>query len=238
MMKKVICACLAFLLLFSVCSAEKKIRVDSIIQLGRYEQDNDPENGPEPIDWIVIEVQDGKALLISKYGLDVQPYNYTNTDVTWENCTLRRWLNDDFYHTAFDENEQGAILLSELDNSDESLYNTRWGTTGGNNTKDYVFLLSYAEGKEYFWLVFQKSPKSINRVAPTAYAKENGAYSDDKNKTRDNEAAAGWWLRSPGMVQSRVMVVDYSGRLEEHGVDYNRYVDRPALWLDLSAYQP
>ena len=103
-MKKSISIVLAFLivlLLFSYASAEE-VKKDDMILFGHYEQDNDLGNGPEPIEWIVLDTQDGKALLLSKYGLDAVPYNDDNNRaVTRETCTLRTWLNDTFLNAAF-----------------------------------------------------------------------------------------------------------------------------------------
>ena len=56
-----------------------------------------------PIEWQVLDVQDNKALLISKFGLDVQPYNNTKAKVTWDTCSLRSWLNKDFLNMLIQE---------------------------------------------------------------------------------------------------------------------------------------
>ena len=112
-MKKTVSIVLAFLfvlLLFSYASAEE-VKRDDVIVFGRYEQDNDLGNGPEPIEWIVLDTQDGKALLLSKYGLDAVPYNDDNNSAgTWETCTLRTWLNDTFLNAAFTQEEVEASL--------------------------------------------------------------------------------------------------------------------------------
>ena len=65
----------------SVSSDDFKI-VGSTVTFGSYEQDNDTSNGKEPLEWIVLSYQDGKSLLISKYGLDCQPYNTVRADMT------------------------------------------------------------------------------------------------------------------------------------------------------------
>ena len=127
-MKKWIALCLAVLLCLALasCGSDGKtssvstsssVAVGDICYFGAYEQDNDLTNGKEPIEWLVLDVQGDKALLLSKYGLDAKPYNTTYADVTWETCTLRKWLNDDFLKTAFSEDEQKAILTTEVDNS-------------------------------------------------------------------------------------------------------------------------
>ena len=106
-----------------------------------------PEKGGErrPIRWIVVKKEQNKALLLSAYGLDAKPYNKRGKAVTWETCTLRKWLNGDFYSDAFTEEEKKRILLTEVRNED----NPRWNTPGGNDTEDRVFLLSIREAEEW-----------------------------------------------------------------------------------------
>ena len=76
------------------------------VTFGSYAQDNDRSNGTEPIEWIVLDVQEGKALLLSKYGLSAAGYHDTWDDCTWETCSLRTWLNDRFLNWAFSLEEQ------------------------------------------------------------------------------------------------------------------------------------
>ena len=105
---------------------DKEVRY---VYLGTYEQDNNLENGPEPIEWIILDVVSEKkpgaktathkALLLSAYALDAQPYNTNYTPITWKQSTLRTWLNDDFLNTAFSEEEQAIIMASKADNSDD-----------------------------------------------------------------------------------------------------------------------
>ena len=79
----------------------KQAKVGDYVVFGQYEQDNDTSNGKEDVEWLVLDVQEDRALLISKYLLDCKPYNTTDDHVTWETCTLRKWLNDEFINTAF-----------------------------------------------------------------------------------------------------------------------------------------
>ncbi len=95
------------------------LKVGDIFTFGHYEQDNDLFQSDEPVDWLVLEVdeENHKALLISRYGLDAKLYNATETNVTWETCTLRSWLNREFLNEAFSAEEQQAILTTAVDNS-------------------------------------------------------------------------------------------------------------------------
>ena len=85
----------------------------NIVSFGHYEQDNDLENGGEPIKWRILDVQDGRVLLISKDVLSCQAIS----SGIWENSASRSWLNDTFLKEAFTEEEQRTILTTEVDNS-------------------------------------------------------------------------------------------------------------------------
>ncbi len=86
----------------------KKFDVGDEFTFGSYEQDADFDNGPEPIEWQVLDVQGSKILLISKYGLDAIPFS-SDPRSTWDTSTLKKWLNSTFYETAFTANEKSYI---------------------------------------------------------------------------------------------------------------------------------
>ena len=113
--------CLVFVMLFSsACFAEDLspkedfLTVGNVVTFGHYEQDADESNGPEPIEWIVLDVQDGKALLLSKYVLDAKPYYTEGTDITWETCTLRTWLNNYFLNNASSQEQIDSAVAECL----------------------------------------------------------------------------------------------------------------------------
>lgn len=190
------------------------------IKFGAYEQDNNTANGKEDIEWLVLEVKDGKALVISKYALDCKPYNTSYTDVTWETCTLRKWLNNDFLGAAFSAEEK-AMIPTVTVSADK---NPEYSTNPGNATQDQVFLLSITEANTYF------SSDSARQCKPTKYAVANGAL-------ESHIGNCCWWLRSPGYDQDFAANVYYVGDV----LDYGIYVDRvycavrPALWIDLNS---
>ncbi len=218
----------------------RKVTVGKPITFGHYEQDNDLNNGKEPIEWTVLDVQDGKALLLSRYGLDAKPYNTEDTDVTWEKCTLRSWLNGEFLNKAFSKAERSAILMTKVDNRRSQGY-SKWNTDGGNNTEDWVFLLSYAEANRYlgveYWEVSESSQNAAARVAPTAYALGSNAYTNSNHKTSNDGTAGCWWLRSPGKRQRDAAGVATAGSLYFSSVSYGFFVVRPALWINLESFQ-
>ena len=188
------------------------------VKFGSYPQNHGDIK--EPIEWVVLEVKDNEALLISRYALDCQPYHEENADITWENCSLRKWLNDDFLKAAFSEEEQRRISVSETPNG----ANPRSRARGGNATRDRIFCLSIAEAEQYYAL------DTTRRCLPTEYAIEEGVFID--NEFGDNDEGCCYWLlRSPGMSQNMMAFVNPDGSLELFGgsVDAPLGAIRPAL---------
>ena len=213
------------------CGAElPHVYTGSRVFFGTFEQDNDMENGPEPIEWIVLDVRDGKALLMSRYGLDVQPYS-TVGDVSWETCTLRAWLNGEFLNTAFTAQEAAAIAETTVDNGEGQAYVEKWGYgsdgDASNDTVDRIYLLSPHEGVD----VYRLSAKDL-RCAPTDYAIARGAYTIKReDKMVDGRYSGNWWSRvsADGFTWAVFMPDGYND------FDTANVCVRPVLWVDLSA---
>ncbi len=183
------------------------------LKFGRYPQNNG--HTKEPIEWLVLEVNDKEALLLSRYGLDCRQYHHEWTDITWENCDLREWLNHEFLNAAFSEEEQQRIRLSEVVNDDTPEHHA----SGGKNTRDHVFCLSVTEAERYF-----KNDRE-RRCRPIALAKAHGAHSG-------KDGYCWWWLRSPGHYQRGASFVRTDGELySTGGVHRDDYAVRPALRL-------
>ena len=214
---------------------EFRSRVDGhAIYFGTYPQTKSG-NDKTPIEWLLLDVQDDKLLLLSRYGLDEQPYD-TKYDVAWEKCTLRTWLNETFINNAFSSAEQQCILLTDVDNSQSQSYASWITTTGGNNTQDKVFLLSYAEADKYLDVPRNNSNNTKSRVAPTDYAIAQGAWQSDDYKTEDGLYAGEWRLRSPGDFRGIVAYVDGDGSLKLDSYGRVNCCVRPALWVDLEKF--
>ena len=206
----------------------KTIAVGGEYTFGSFPQTELGKNGT-PVQWIVLEMQENRALLISKYGLDARPYAANEENVTWENCSLREWLNGEFLNQAFTAEEQKAILLTEVDNSQQQGQDDSAG--GGNSTRDQVFLLSFAEANQYFNLQpLTKNERS--RAAATDYAARRGAVRSTRYTTADGDPSGFWWLRSSG---NYAEVVDNDGGRSYAHVLREEGMVRPALWLDLKA---
>ena len=128
--------------------------------------------------------------------MDAKRYNESFTEVTWETCSLRKWLNEDFYSSAFNAEEQAKIKTVHLVNDN----NPSWGTTGGKDTDDKVWLLSINEVCDYFSTekLYSYFTDDISRMcAPTKYVVAQGVY-QNSSYTVDGVGACKWWLRSPG----------------------------------------
>ena len=212
------------------------VSVGDILKFGHYEQDNNLDNGPEAIEWIVLDYDEANhmVLLLSKYGLDAVPYNKEYIAITWEQCTLRAWLNDEFLNKAFSAKEQTAILVTNVDNSSGQGY-SEWYTDGGNNTQDRIFLLSYAEANRYMGVTYKDRNNTQSRVAPTAYAIAQGAHKTDRFQTADGEPIGWWWLRSPGVYMRGAAYVGFDGSLHSDDVEYVGIGVRPSFWLNLES---
>ena len=197
-------------------------KVGDIITFGAYEQDGD-ESAKEPIEWKILAISDNKALVISDKVLDVKKYNEEKTDVTWETCSLRTWLNNDFVAEAFDDAEKEQIAEVTVTTEDNAIN----GADGGNDTNDKLFLLSLEEVYEYYGTSFEVARKA----APTAYAESNGVSGYDNG--------AYWWLRTPGSTSNQACIVNPGGSADKM---YYENVDgslnqtypgvRPAMWLN------
>ena len=196
-------------------------QVGNYVTFGNYEQDNNTGNGKEAIEWLVLDVQGDKVLLVSRYALDCKPYNTTKTGVTWETCSLRTWLNGTFINAAFTADEQKAVLTTTVDNSKSQGY-SGYSTNGGNNTQDKVFLLSYAEAWKYF------KSDDARKCQPTKYAVAQNAY-------KASNGNCWWWLRSPGSSSSSAAIVNSDGPRNFGYVNNRDDAVRPAFWLDLSS---
>ncbi len=211
-----------------------KVKVGEVVEFGSYEQDANMNNGKEAIEWIVLSKDKNQMLLISKYALDTLPYNKEYKSITWENCTLREWLNKSFYKTAFTDKERKMIKNTKLTNAD----NTVFGTPGGNDTKDNVFLLSFDDIKntEYGFSSEYRENDIARRCAPTAYAVAQGAYTDHMYMTKDGENTCLWWLRSPGDgAFDAAAVVGYggdAGGVGNYVIDNGTCV-RPTIYVSL-----
>ncbi len=192
----------------------EKTDIGNIIEFGTYPQD--AQGRIAPIEWQVLAKESGRILVVSKFGLDRQAYNTSDTSVTWETCSLRKWLNGAFLNTAFSAKERDRIPVVTV-NADE---NPDYGTSPGNSTTDRVFLLSITEANKYF------SSNSTRGCQGTEY-------SNAQDASETGNGNCWWWLRSPGVSGNVTAIVSFAGSVFTHGFNVDAPFDvRPALWIN------
>ena len=200
--------------------------IGKIIQFGNY-------------NWLVLEVKDGKALLLSEKIIEPNIYSLELTASTWQTCFLRQSLNDRFLK-SFSSVEQKRIAETTIGNPDNLWY----GTPGGADTKDKIFLLSLEEADKYFG----DSGDYLN-LKRKAWGGDGGVIERDSgwalSNDHDSERVAilgygesWWWLRSPGATSNSAAAVNVGGSINVRGRDVNAFHPemggvRPALWLIL-----
>ena len=196
------------------------IEVGKHVYFGQFEQDNNLENGKEPIEWRVLALDRNgeQAFLISRYALTARCYHNGETYPTWANSNIRGWLNGQFLWDAFTEKEQSAIVRSKLSNSAYE------GIDGGKDTLDRIFLISREEAANYF------TGSADRLVEPTEYARAMGAGVADEN------GCCWWWLRTPGTYMYDAGLVYAVGGIDHTGgnVKNSTIAVRPALWVKMS----
>lgn len=200
---------------------------------GSYYQSNGTTK--DPVKWRVLSNAGGQLFLLSDQNLEVFQYHTELENVTWETSTMRSWLNgydaaytdDNFLDAAFSSNEQAAIAVTLVVNDDNAYY----GTDGGNNTTDSLFLLSLdeAEDRRYFPRV-----SSSRYAANTAYVADGGKLGSFMYEAGELDS---WWLRSPGPDNSMAAFVDEGGAVIFDGnpVNNKNMAVRPAFNLNLSS---
>ena len=191
---------------------------NSTISFGQYEQDNNLDNGKESIRWIVVKKEEDKILLMSEKALDCKPYNDTySSNIVWENCTLRIWLNSTFINTAFSSEEQIFILQTEIPKSGKS-----------NSTNDKIFTFDSSEADRYGNLYCR----------PTEYAAYNGVWHGSGEfceyflrETRDHKDQLNEYkyVSCPAVVDRGAI----KGSNEFLRVTADYVGVRPAMWISL-----
>ena len=211
------------------------------VYFGNYYQSNDSTK--EPVKWRVLSNTGGQLFLLADQNLDVFQYHTEEETVTWETSTMRSWLNgygassntggdngtdytgDNFLDAAFSAKEQNAIVVTAVVNDDNPVY----GTDGGNDTNDRIFLLSISDvsNRNYF-------PSYTNFSTNTAYVAGGGKLGKGMNGTGEPDW---WWLRSPGFYNWQAAFMDWedgSPVTDGNPVNNKTAAVRPAFNLNLS----
>ena len=215
-----------------------EVKTGDIIKFGSYEQDNNFENGKEPIEWIVLSKENDKVLLLSKYGLDC-----CGNDVLfrWQDCYLEKWLNDSFYNQAFSDEEKEFIKKTKLSN-------INYMGTVLSVSNDYIFCLSFDDvtNTKYGFSEYLMDNDIKRRCSPTAYAISRGVTTWDGSQTEEGKGTCEWWLRysGEGTTGELLCIMDFYGSLlawgdttgdSENDVSYGLSTAvRPALYINLN----
>lgn len=189
----------------------------ALIKFGHYQYSN---NISEPIQWLILDTSENEALLISKFGIACKQYNREYIRITWEQCDLRKWLNNEFLNNSFSAGETDAIIVSHLSNNE----NPEFHTDGGNDTNDRIFCLSLTEAMTYI------QDDSERKCLPNPQIIKNEPY-------MRNDCCF-WWLRSPGRFPTHASRIGPDGSVVVRGhlVNDDHYTVRPAMRINIKSY--
>lgn len=196
------------------CTQDYKsdFHIGNIVKFGKYNNSK--------IAWQILDISEGKALLISCESILVKPYNENFMFITWKDCSLREWLNNEFYNSAFGRKEKDQIINSRIIESHNPKYSDI--TNYGKETNDKIFLLSVEEVNVYL----KTSRERTCRLAQNTQNKS--IYGEEDN--------CWWWLRTPGAGQAGACDIDDEGHINYDGdiVNTSYVCVRPAIWIDIT----
>ena len=213
------------------------------ITFGKYEQDNNESNGKEDIEWIVLKKDGNKLYLLSKYALDNLPYDKNYSYRSWEESTLRKWLNEDFLNVAFDEKEKKAILIKSYNNrliDDDGVVKCE-----NPATEDKISILDIEEAEEFFGLIDDDEESRFHNRKLTAYATEYLKAKDRMwvyNLGDWYDGCVRWWLRTLRGEDYWVLeknscmawTIYFDGSAHMYSLFTEDIGVRPAMWIDAS----
>jgi len=222
---------------------DKTVKRGAVIEFGKF------------LKWRVLDIEDKKALLITDTIIGKRQYHDKNLVITWDKCTLQKYLNCDFIERFFSEEDKKRIVNTKVTNPDNLWYGVKCGT----ETTDKIFLLSLEEADKYFgnsgdYLIEKRKnhcPAAIQPFGTITVNKEfitanNGSLMSNENnadRIAKYEEPYWWWLRSVGS-----NVYDYNSGSNNYNaacVNDDGSVNvkgrkmttkggvRPALWLQL-----
>lgn len=179
----------------------------------------------EDLTWLVLEEKNGRLLLLCEQLIYPVPFSTDSSEDSWRSSNIREWLNNDFYNEAFGQKEIEAIVGTTVTTAKNSTY----GTSGGIDTIDQVFLLSIEEAEKYFGTNADRRAKTTDRAQIySAYTGTSGA----------TKGYGRWWLRSMGQNGSSAAYVNDSGNIDYKGSNTtgNGICVRPAIWINKKGY--
>ena len=199
------------------------------ITFGSYDQDGNPMNGYEELTWRIQSKSDGRALLICDTCIEALPYNEQIGDNLWGNSSIRKWLNEEFYESAFSSEEKSVIAESEimtgrLSDQDGHTYGELYGEN--ETTMDRVFIPDLSD------IGLEDKPINVSAAALNSFTANNVHYGQDEFQTM-------FWIRNPyGEYYNYACGYDSE---KKEGHDYVFSSDtfalvRPAIYVDTKLY--
>lgn len=178
------------------------------VEFGKFTQTSDDSGLMGDVSWKVLAREGDRVLVLSRLGIHSMGYHSEYVDITWEDCSLRRWLNEEFYSAAFSDTEKEMITVTDLEEE---------------GTQDRVFLLSVEEVEKYIPV------KSDRWCDPTLYAVKQGAWQ------HDNTRRCWWWLRTSAEKPNEAIFVGTEGTIQyTEGYVYRYAITvRPAMWIEV-----
>ena len=191
------------------------------------------------LDWLVLDIQDGKALVLSEKILSQRAWNGEQALLTWGPSDIRQYLNGAFFENTFTEEEKTFIVETNVINNE----NPWFGSAGtGSDTLDRVFLLSLEEVVYYFGdsgiLDEMAALRAAGHPASALLDPISDAYNDARAAAPiGDNIVPWWWLRTPGraynpLLDSSAAAVNGVGEIIPYGIYLvTEGGVRPALWL-------
>lgn len=188
-------------------------------------------------DWQVLAIKNDRALIITECIIEQRSYHKVYKDITWADCSLREYLNGEFYDTFATSDKSRIIPVLN-----KNLNNQWYGTNGGVDTRDSIFLPSLDEVCRYFG---DSTEKLYNKGKNQRYWFERKDENNSKRLARlqGSEWCWWWWLRSPGRVNIKAAYIwgtDGTIGIQGNNILKGNISDgrctggiRPALWLKL-----
>ncbi|MGP0584197.1 DUF6273 domain-containing protein [Paenibacillus timonensis] len=216
--------------------ANPTIKPGERLTFGSYPQSAD--GGVQPIVWRVLENSGSELFLLSEEILECKRYHGKSAEiswrdaaeVTWQDCDLRQWLNEEFYTAAFSPEEQELIKLTPCSDHGE----------GSPATQDKVFLLSVAEikaftaalGKTWLTAVGTDYAKLKKPDGCSLYVYDKGERENYVLRNGKEEGCSWWWLRTQGNKPSRAHFIGPGRSIRSYAnVSLARDGVRPAIRL-------
>ena len=221
---------------YTLLETDNEVKVGDVVVFGDYCHYNnmyDVYYDNNPLKWLVWEKSDEKVLLISLQCVDIFYYvsreeylEQKGNGFTWENSAIREYINHALMYLMFQQEELSCICKTIVQTPDNSTY----GTDGGADTTDYLFLLSIEEAQKYFSTDLERRTQIVPDVELPQY--DLMPHQHYLNTTDYYD----WWLRSPGESSEKAACVGRFGDIMMEGqyVDTEDVSIRPAMWIDLN----